>query len=149
MAENSIDYPPEIVPVDITNAMVTEVAERGGTDSVSSQHWLLHFGATSEELRLIVADFAECLDNRRPPWAAYQALMSGRLIALDKKTGAKPVGVRKTSRQLIEKCVLRVTGQEAKVACGTEQLANCVEAEIEGEINAMHLLWAHHSQEDN
>ena len=96
MAENSIDYPPEIVPVDITNAMVTEVAERGGTDSVSSQHWLLRFGATSEELRLIVADFAEWLGNGRPLWAAYQALMSGRLIALDKKTGAKPVGVRKT-----------------------------------------------------
>ena len=47
------------------------------------------------------------------------------------------------------KCVLRVTGQEAKTACGTEQLVGGVEVGIEGGIHAMHLLWAHHSKEED
>ena len=48
------DRPPELVPVDVTDDTVMAVAGRlsggagpGGTDSVSLQHWLLYFGATS------------------------------------------------------------------------------------------------------
>ena len=48
------ERPPELLPVDITNGMVTEVVGRisggagpGGTDSVSLQHWILRFGAAS------------------------------------------------------------------------------------------------------
>ena len=52
------------------------------------QHWILRFGAASAELRLIVGDFVEWLGNGRPPWDAYRALMSGRLIALDKIPGS-------------------------------------------------------------
>ena len=47
------------------------------------------------------------------------------------------------------KCLLQVTGQEAKAACGTDQLAGGVEARIEGRICDMHLLWAQHSQEED
>ena len=60
------------------------------------QHWLLRFGATSAELRLIVGDFVEWLGNGRTPWAAYQALISVRLIALDKQTGIRTIGVGET-----------------------------------------------------
>ena len=42
------------------------------------------------------------------------------------------------------KCLIRVTGKEAKAACGTEQLAGGVEAGIEGGINAMRVLWQEH-----
>ena len=89
--------------MDITDDTVTAVAGRfsggtgpGGTDSVSLQYWLLRCGATSVELRLIVGDFVEWLGNGRPPWSAYQALMSGRLIALDKQPGISPVRVGET-----------------------------------------------------
>ena len=58
------EFPPVIVPMEITNYKVTEVAGRlsrgagtGGMDSVSLQHWLMRFGAASRELRMIVADF--------------------------------------------------------------------------------------------
>ena len=47
----------------------------------------------------------------------------------------------------MEKCLLWVTGQEAKSACGIEQLAGGVEAGIEGDIHAMRVLWQEHSQE--
>ena len=95
----------------------------GGTDSVSLQHWLLRFGATSRELRLIVAEFGEWICNGQPPWAAYRAMISGRLIALDKIPRIRPVGIGETWRRLLAKCLLRVTGQEAKASCGTEKLA--------------------------
>ena len=97
------DRPPELTPVDITDDTVTAVAGQlsggagpGGTDSVSLQHWLLRFGAASGELRMIVEDFVEWLGNGRPPWAAYRALMSGRLIALDKQPGIRSARVGKT-----------------------------------------------------
>ena len=58
------DKPLEIVPVDITDNVVSAVAGRlsggaglGGTDSVSLQHWLLRFGVASGELRLTVVEF--------------------------------------------------------------------------------------------
>ena len=47
------------------------------------------------------------------------------------------------------KCLLQVTGQEAKAACGKEQLAVGMEEGIEGGIHDMRLLWAHNSQEED
>ena len=47
------------------------------------------------------------------------------------------------------KCLLWVTGQEAKAACGTEQLTKGVEAGIEGGIHAMRIIWPEHSQEED
>ena len=75
-------------------------------------------------------------------------MMSGRMIALDKQPGVRPVKVGETWRCLMAKCVLRVTGQEAKAACETEQLALGAETDMEAGIHAMRLLWAHHSQEE-
>ena len=96
--------------------------------------------ATSVELRLIVGDFVEWLGNGRPPWAAYRALMSGRLIAPDKQPGTRPVGVGQTWRRMMAKCLLRVAGPEAKAACVMTQLAGGMEAGIEGAIHVMHVL---------
>ena len=114
---------------------------------VSLQHWLLRFGAASGELRRIVAEFGEWLSNVCPPWAACHAMMSGRLIALDKSPGIIPVAIGKTWRHLLAKCLLRVMGKKAKAACGTEHLGGEVEAGIEGAIHATRLQWTQHSQE--
>ena len=60
------DRPPELTPVDITNEMVTAVAGLfsggagpGGTDSVSLQHCLWRFVASSGKIWQIVGDFVE------------------------------------------------------------------------------------------
>ena len=87
---------------------------------INHQHWLLLFGAASGALRLIDVEIGEWLSNGQPPWAAYCALMSGWLIALDKSPGIRPVGIGETWRRLLAKCLLRVSGQEAKTACGTD-----------------------------
>ena len=91
----------------------------GRTDSVSLQYWLLQFRAASGELRLIVSNFTEWLGNGRPPWDANRALISVRLIALDKQPGIRPVCVGETWRRIMAKCLLQVTRQEAKAAYGT------------------------------
>ena len=90
----------EMVPADITDNTVTAVAGRhsggavpGETGLVSLQHWILRFGGASGELRLIFGNFTEWLSNGQPPWAAYCALISCLLIALDKQLGIRPVGV--------------------------------------------------------
>ena len=154
--ESYPEQPPGLTLVDIIDDTVTAVTGRilggdgqGGTDSVSLQHWLLRFRAASGELRLIVGDFVEWLGNGRPPWAAYRALMSGRLIALDKKPGISPVGVGETWRRMMEKCLLSVPGPETKAACGTTQIAWGVEAGIEGAIHVMHVLWEEQNQEED
>ena len=116
---------------------------------MSLQHWLMRFGAASAELRLIVGDFVEWLGNGRPPWAAYRALMSGRLIALDKQTVIRPVRVGETWRRMMVKCLLRVAGTEAKAACGMTQLAGGLEAGIKGAIHAMRVLWEEHKTEED
>ena len=50
---------------------------------------------------------------------------------------------------MLEKCVLALTGAEAKEACGMEQLYGGLEAGIEGGIHTVRLLWEHHAQEEN
>ena len=66
------------------------------------------------------------------PRAAYHALMSGRLIALEKQPGVRPVGVGETWRRLFDKCVLRVTGPEATSVCQDDQLCAGLKAVIDG-----------------
>ena len=146
--------PPELTPVDIIDDTVTTVAGRlsggagpGGTDSVSLQHWLLRFGAASAELRLIVGEFIEWMSNGWPPWAAYRALMSGRLIALDKQSGIRLVGVGETWRRLMAKYLIKAAGPEAKAACGTTHLAGSLEAGIEGAIHTMRVFFEEHREE--
>ena len=118
-----------MLPVNITDDTVTAVAGKlsggarpGGTDLVSLQYWILRFGSISGELRLIVGDFTEWLGNWRTPWAAYRALMSSRLIVVDKQIGIRLVRLGETWRRMIAKCLLWVLTQEAKSACGTVQL---------------------------
>ena len=70
------------------------------------------------------------MSNGGPPWAAYRALMSVRLITLDKQPGIRPVRVGEMWRRLMAKCLLKVAGPEAKSACGTTQLVGGLEAGI-------------------
>ena len=56
------------------------------------QELLLKFGEDSTRLRTSVENVFDWLSNRRPPWTAYSAFMSGRLIELDKQPGVRPVG---------------------------------------------------------
>ena len=146
---------PVFVPVDVTDKIVASVARKlfevAGTwvtYLVILQHWLLRFGYTRAELRKIFGEFGYWMANGRPSLVAYRALVSGRLIGLDKCFVVRSVRVRKTWLQMLAKCVLAVIGEEAKEACGKEQLCRGLEAGVMGWIQAVQILWLQHAQEE-
>ena len=137
----------QFFPVDLTEDTLIEVAWQlsggagtGGTKSINLKHWLLHFWAVSGELQKIVVEFAEWLDNKRPPRATYHAIMYGRFIGLEKNPGVRPTWGGKTWRRMMETCVLKVEGRETKKACGTEKLCGGMESCIKWIIQVMRLL---------
>ena len=94
-------------------------------------------------------NFVDWLANGSPPWAAYRAFMSGRLIALDKQPGVRPVGVGETWRRLFAKIVLKVTGPEATMTCQGDQLCAGLKAGIDGVIHGVQALWDENSTTEN
>jgi hypothetical protein len=150
------DELPDLVELDIADDIVQLVASQltgsagvGGSDSHAVSHWLLRFGEVSKRLRKVFAPFAEWTSNKTPPRAAYRALMIDRLLALHKNPGVRPVGVGGTWRRSLAKCVLKVTGNEAKEACGINQLCAGLEGRIEGGTHAIQHVWdAHHMEEE-
>ena len=84
-----------------------------------------------------MATFVDWLANGSPPWAAYCALMSGRLITLEKQPGILPVGVGETWRRLFAKIVLKVTGLEATMACQDDHMCAVVKAVTNDLIHGM------------
>jgi hypothetical protein len=148
-------HTPNFVEVNITANAVKNVARRlyrnkglGGTDSHALKNWLLRFGVASMKLWEALADFTDRLSNRFAPWAGYQALMIGRLCALDKCAGVRPLGVGETWRRAMAKILLLVAGAEAKNACGINQLCAGLEAGKESGINKMQALWDLHKMEE-
>ena len=112
-------------------------ASPSGTNSILLQQWLLQYGKASCHLRIAVAGFVDWLSNDFPPWAAYQATMACLLFGLDKCPGGRPVGAGETWRRLFAKIFLRLSGVEAKEACGIHQLCAGLEAGIEAGIHAI------------
>eukprot|EP00957_Ditylum_brightwellii_P028826 2177773-Ditylum_brightwellii.AAC.1 len=84
----------------------------GGVDLIAWQDWLLRFGAASCYLCKAVAAVAWWLANTRPAWAAYRAIVAGRLIALNKCPGVRPVGVGEILLRMLGKCIIAVCGEE-------------------------------------
>ena len=112
------------IPVDITEEAVKSVTKillesygPGGTYSEALQGWLLKFGEDSNRINTSVETFVDWSANGSPPWAAYRAFMSGRLISLDKHPGVRLVSIGETWRRLFSKIALKVTGPEATMAC--------------------------------
>ena len=75
-----------------------------------------------EELRVVISRLADWMANYSPPRAAYYALKSCRLVALDKMPGVRPVRIEETLRQALAKLVMRESGGQGKTACGNLQL---------------------------
>ena len=61
------------------------------------------------------------MDFGHKPWAAYRALMSGRLVGLDNCPGVQPVGMGNTWQRILAKCaqVVMEGGCQADLQDGT------------------------------
>ena len=135
---------PETVPLDFMEDDVTWVASKLsgaegalGAEAIELRNWLLHFRCASEELRVVVARLTDWMANSSPLWAAYRALISCRLVALDKRPGVGPVGIGETLRRALAILVMREAWDQAKTACGNLQLCAGLEAGIEGATHAV------------
>ena len=106
-------------------------------EAIELRNWLLCFGCTSKEFRVVVTRLAEWIANSPPPWAAYRALMACRLVILDKRPRVRPIGIGETLRRALAKIVMRAAGDQAKTACDNLQLCAGLEAGIEGATHAM------------
>ena len=62
-------------------------------DAANALEYLVAYEGASTNLRQVMANLCEWLANTSPPWAAYRALMTRRLVALDKEPGTRPVGI--------------------------------------------------------
>ena len=134
--------------VELTARRISGSGGPSETDSQNLQGWLLRFGPISKRLLKAVADLTEWMGTEEIPWAAYRGLMAGRLVALDKCPGVRSVGIGEVWRRLVAKIVLVVAGEDATVACGTDQLCAGLSAGVEGGIRAAQVLRDSHSQEE-
>jgi len=101
---------PLFVPVTITANHVEDVAKKrrgsaglGGLDANNLSQLLLRYRETSG-LRHEIAEFTMWLAKGSPPWSSYRALMSGRLIALDKNPSVRPIGIGESWRRQMPSC---------------------------------------------
>ena len=67
--------------------------------------------------------------------------MSGHMIAIDKRRGVCPVGVRETWRCIFAKCMLRVTGHKATNACQDDQICAGLKEAIDGALHVVQVIW--------
>jgi hypothetical protein len=140
------DEVPVEIPTDCTSKDLETLALRmGGStgpssfDAVMLRNCLLWYGRALGELRQELANWVEWLSNESPPWAAYRALMSRRLVALDKQPGVWPVAIVEIRQWCIAKGNLVDSGAEAKGTCGSVQLCAGLEAGIEGTLHVVRL----------
>jgi hypothetical protein len=132
------DHLPQLEDLDITGDHVHHIALRiqgsAGPGGCDSKHWqdiLLRFGAIASE-----TDLSRLLSNPIFDWSLLRALLAGRLIALDKSPGLRPIGVGETLRRVICKVICLVTRDDAEEVCGSVQLCSGVRCGIEGAIHA-------------
>ena len=135
---------PEAVPLDFIEDDVTWVAPKLygtagalGSEAIELCNRLIRFECALEELWFIVTNMDDWMDNSSPPRAAYRALITYRLVVLDKRPGVRPMGIRETLRKAHAKRVMRAVGDQAKRVRGNLQMFAGLESVIEGETHAV------------
>ena len=110
-----------------------------GAEKIELRNSLLCFKCVSEELRVVVARLDAWIANPPPPppWSTCCALMSCRLVALDKRPGVHPVGLVETLCRALAKLAMRAAREQEKTACGYLHLCAGLKAGIEGATNAV------------
>ena len=145
------DQLPLFEDVEITGCHILHSARRiqggAGPGGCDACHWhdaLLCYGAHSERLRDAVAALARRLANSIVPWGEIRALVSNRLIALDKCPGVRPIGIGESLRRIVGKAICSATRLDLAVLCGTDQLCGGIRSGIEGAVHAITDLFEEH-----
>ena len=83
------------------------------------------------------ATLATKICNQIFPWSKVRALVSGRLISLDKCPGVRPIGIGEFLRRIICKSVAEFTKIDLEETCSTDHLACGLKAGVEGASQAL------------
>uniref|UniRef100_A0A8D8XEY0 Reverse transcriptase n=1 Tax=Cacopsylla melanoneura TaxID=428564 RepID=A0A8D8XEY0_9HEMI len=65
------------------------------------------------------------------------ALMSCRLIALEKNPGVRPIGIGECLTRILSECIIEVSKHDVKEVCQADQLCSGLNSGIEGAVRAM------------
>ena len=81
------------------------------------------YGSEAEDLRKSLADMAKdlCISEVDDP-ESLEALLSCRLIPLDKNPGLRPIGIGETLRRILGKAVTSILKKDVQVSVGNLQL---------------------------
>uniref|UniRef100_A0A0G4FPG3 Uncharacterized protein n=1 Tax=Chromera velia CCMP2878 TaxID=1169474 RepID=A0A0G4FPG3_9ALVE len=116
-----------------------------GFDSANLRAALLSYGRESSQLCNEIAKLATDMSNTVMEWRQIRALMGGRLVALDKCPGVRPVGIGlgigEALRRLIGKAVMTETREDLETLCDVDQLCSGLAGALEGGVYAMRHLW--------
>ena len=80
--------------------------------------------------------------NHLIDWGLIRALMSCRLIALNKNPGVRPIGVGEALRRLLGKAMVLTTGMDVEELCGADQLSSGLKGGIEGAIHSVNRIFS-------
>ena len=145
------DQLPLFEDVEITGCHILHSARRiqggAGPGGCDACHWhdaLLRYGAHSGRLRDAVAALARRLANSIVPWGDIRALVSNRLIALDKCPGVRPISIGESLCRIVGKAICSATRLDLAVLCGTDQLCGGIRSGIEGAVHAITDLFEEH-----
>jgi hypothetical protein len=140
----SFDNLPHFEDVEVTGSHIGLIARRiqgsagpGGCDSAHWQDALLRFGSHSRKLCDAIAYLTRQVSNSIINWDRIQALLSNRLVALDKCPGIRPIGIGETLRRIVGKAVCFVTREDVELVCESNQLCAGLQCGIEGAIHAV------------
>jgi hypothetical protein len=145
---NSADVLDEAMPIACYEEQISLRAAhlRGGAgpcgvDGTMLKEWLLRHEVSSERLREEMAHWVVWLSNDSPPFAAYRAVNSARMLAADKKPGVRPLACGEIWMRLWADCLNTETKVGATTACGNVNLCAGLRAGIEGNLHAVRAVW--------
>ena len=143
--------PPEVDGIrfdPLTPDLLKSIAEHtegsagpSGLDAAAWRRMCLAFKGASTRLCEAMADCARLLATRVIPSEGLIPFLAGRLIALDKKPGVRPIGVGEVLRRIVAKAVLRVAAPDIEKACGFIQKSAGQPAGIEAAVHAVQQIY--------
>jgi hypothetical protein len=112
-----------------------------GVDGTTLMERLLCHKVSSKNLQEEMAHWVMWLSNASPPYAAYCAVNSSRMLAGDKKPGVRPLVCQKIWMRLWADCLNTTMKAGATTACGNVNLCAGLQADIESNLHAVHAVW--------
>lgn len=105
----------------------------------------MRYGVHSARLREAVAALCRLVANSLVNWNLIRALLSSRLIALNKNPGVRPIGIGEVLRRLMGKAMVATTGIDIEELCGVDQLCSGLRGGIEGAIHSVGSIYENES----